>query len=907
MKNDNTFTNEIQNITDKIDSLVQYHIRDKCIPNISVTVVHKDYDKPLLEKVYNHPDSKSPIPSIEKTLFRTASVSKLFTYVALLHLVDRGLVSLSDPVQKYINHFKPLDYYPSKETTLYPSITVFHLIRHTSGLIREPIEGNYFNEIQCNLPELVESMNKSHLLYESGKTYKYSNAAVAMAGYVIEVVSGMSFEDYVEKNVLLPLGMTCSSFHNRNQYTEVKDENQLRSAVGHLWTLWDETDTSLSVFNHAPLTHFGMNPAGGLRITLREIGYFIRMFLNLGDPLLKTSTFMQFITPQPLDAPIKPATSLAYQPTENTHGLGVAITGNNGYLVASHGGAINGFASDFRVLPELGFGVYTVSTLDCCNTISTQISEYIVSLLAPHFVKPTHSPITSNRFTLEEISASCIQKSNQILNSIKASPISLELLQQIAGRYEPEKYYDQQVKNHYESLSFKIYQSYNEKVYISNPYINKIYQFSENELIVNDRLVSNQVIPFSIDKSTGKVRMGNGFKKVEEPHLNNLKNLFNVPYRPLPDPSSIYKVPPEAPSALLQTLVGFYDAKDQIALIFEEDGVMRICIEWLFIYRLLFISHDKEKHTVTFLFSPNAMYQDEHLVFFLNDSETVPIRVELSGIPFKYRHVGSVGVRQPGVYDDAKVRTVLEQSKSVPCPHPSVENHNLVDLRTLSSTLKFDIKYATSDNFLQLPFYDKPGAYLHCDAAKSLVEANDWLVKNWGVGIMVYDAYRPWQFTWAMSESVIPEYRSVYVADPNKGSIHNRGGAVDITLYDLKTGQPIQMPGDYDELSVRSHNSFIGGTSRQRWYKKLLAVAMMNHNFDVYPQEWWHFDFKSSSQFPVLNNLQVLVKSFISSTTSSSLFSPPPQQLPSKKKGRKRPKIKSPQEDQEKASTRLKK
>ena len=92
-----------------------------------------------------------------------------------------------------------------------------------------------------------------------------------------------------------------------------------------------------------------------------------------------------------------------------------------------------------------------------------------------------------------------------------------------------------------------------------------------------------------------------------------------------------------------------------------------------------------------------------------------------------------------------------------------------------------------------------------------------------------------------------------FVADPATGSRHNRGCAVDLTLYSLATGLPIEMPGTYDEFSDRSHPDYPGGTSLQRWHRDLLRWAMEREGFTVYSVEWWHFDYVDWREYPVLN------------------------------------------------------
>ena len=174
---------------------------------------------------------------------------------------------------------------------------------------------------------------------------------------------------------------------------------------------------------------------------------------------------------------------------------------------------------------------------------------------------------------------------------------------------------------------------------------------------------------------------------------------------------------------------------------------------------------------------------------------------------------------------------------------------DLVDLSTLDPTIRLDIRYAGSDNFMGLPLYERAAAYMQRPAAEALARAATALEAQ-GYGLLIHDAYRPWFVTWMFWEATPPEDH-MFVADPAQGSRHNRGCAVDLTLYDLKTGQPVEMPSRYDEMSGRSYADFIGGTSRQRALRLILREAMVAQGFEIYPEEWWHFDYKDWRSYGV--------------------------------------------------------
>jgi len=176
---------------------------------------------------------------------------------------------------------------------------------------------------------------------------------------------------------------------------------------------------------------------------------------------------------------------------------------------------------------------------------------------------------------------------------------------------------------------------------------------------------------------------------------------------------------------------------------------------------------------------------------------------------------------------------------------------DLVELAPLDPSIHLDIRYATSNDFLGTPVYTQARAFLQRPAAEALLRALRRL-KPYGYALLIHDAYRPWYVTKIFWDATPPEGK-IFVADPAQGSRHNRGCAVDLTLYDLKSGQPIEMPGTYDEMSPRSFPDYPGGTSLQRWHRDLLRWAMESEGFTVYEHEWWHFDFNEWRAYPILN------------------------------------------------------
>jgi len=176
---------------------------------------------------------------------------------------------------------------------------------------------------------------------------------------------------------------------------------------------------------------------------------------------------------------------------------------------------------------------------------------------------------------------------------------------------------------------------------------------------------------------------------------------------------------------------------------------------------------------------------------------------------------------------------------------------DLVELVALDPTIKLDVRYATANNFLGTPVYTEARAFLQRPAAEALVRANREL-KAQGYGLIIHDGYRPWYVTEIFWEAT-PNDKKKFVANPAEGSKHNRGCAVDLSLYDLKTGKEVKMPSGYDEMTDRAYADYPGGTGEERARRALLRLAMEKQGFAVIPTEWWHFDYQDWKQYPIQN------------------------------------------------------
>ena len=177
----------------------------------------------------------------------------------------------------------------------------------------------------------------------------------------------------------------------------------------------------------------------------------------------------------------------------------------------------------------------------------------------------------------------------------------------------------------------------------------------------------------------------------------------------------------------------------------------------------------------------------------------------------------------------------------------------LVEVTKLDPTIRLDIRYATADNLMHRQVYTQAMAFLQRPAAEALVRVNRWLHEE-GYGLVIFDAYRPWSATkriWDLANDA--DRKNNFVANPREGSKHNRGSAVDLSLFDLTTGSEVVMPSGFDDFSERVYPIYPGGTSESRRLRDLLCHVMETQNFEGSNEEWWHFNYRDWREYRLLN------------------------------------------------------
>jgi D-alanyl-D-alanine dipeptidase len=207
---------------------------------------------------------------------------------------------------------------------------------------------------------------------------------------------------------------------------------------------------------------------------------------------------------------------------------------------------------------------------------------------------------------------------------------------------------------------------------------------------------------------------------------------------------------------------------------------------------------------------------------------------------------------QPDKAPLEKRKTEKQAEKTQKTPKSKTKGEaDLLELIKLDETIKLDIRYARKDNFVGRPVYTEARAFLQRDAAEALLRVHQKLREK-NLGLVIFDGYRPWSVT-KLFWDVVPKNQRKFVADPKKGSKHNRGCAVDLSLYDLNSGQLIRMPSEFDEFNDKASPDYQGGTREERENRDLLRAMMEAEGFTVNPKEWWHFDYKTWQDYEIFD------------------------------------------------------
>lgn len=746
----------------RLATAVNHEVADKKLPAFSIALV--DGDRIIWSDGFGYQDLEKKVPATAETIYRVGSISKLFTDIAVMQLVERGELNLDAPIETYLPDFRPRNQYGIP-------LTLRQMMSHRSGLVRESPVGHYFDSTEPTLEQTVESLNATTLVYEPETRTKYSNAAIAVVGAALESQLEVSHAGQVRASILDPLSMTDSSF-------VVTDSVDAKLATGWMWAYDDRRPFV------APQFLLGTGPAGNLYSSVQDLSKFLVCLFNEGSVpegrLVSTETFRTMITPVK-DASGRP----------QSFGIGFHLQEMDGLQVIGHGGAVYGFSTQLAALPERRLGAVGVASLDGANGVVKRLVDYSLRLMiatqdgSPMPAYPTTTPVATTR------AAELIGDYRSADPDAEGNAASVAV-------------------NELDGEVFLRYGTRRRRL---------------GSQVATGRVVTDDVFGFGTEvklRSDGSLLVG------------------NTAYERVPDQ------PPLPVPSRWETLIGEYGEDHNVLYILENQGTLFALIEWFYYYPLV------EVDEVTFEFPDYGLYHGERLRFHRDDTGRIS-HIVAAEVKFDRRDVGG---QDGGTFQIEPVKPIAELREiALAASPPAQANHErkpeLVDLVSLDPTIKLDVRYATTNNFTGAVFYNQARAFLQRPAAEALVRVNAGL-KRRGLGLLVHDAYRPWHVT-KMFWDATPDEMKDFVANPATGSRHNRGCAVDLTLYDLKTGQPIEMVAGYDEFSQRSFPLYPGGTSRQRWHRDLLRRSMESEGFEVYEYEWWHFDYKDWRNYAILN------------------------------------------------------
>ncbi len=738
-------------VIQELRSVIEYEIQQKQLPAFSISLI--DDQSTVWAEGFGFQDATGQERATANTVYRVGSVSKLFTDIGVMQLVEEGKLELDAPVQRYLPNFRPK---AASAKSNSGAISLRQLMSHRSGLVRETPVGNYFDPSEPTLQATVASLNATSLVYEPNTRTKYSNAAVAVVGAILESQLQETHPDRIRRTIFEPLDMNASSF-------VVTDAIAPQLATG-----WMHTYDGRRF--EAPMFLLGTGPAGNLYSSVVDLAKFVHCLFREGKT--KTGRIASAETLKLMMTPITDADGKS-----QGFGLGFHVQNLDGHVKVGHGGAIYGFSTQLEVLPERRLGAVVATSLDGANGVLQRIADHALRLMI------------------------AVQDGQPLPKYRRTQAVPAERGDELVGDYRDAT-----------GSQYARIMKLNEQVYLERGTYRHTLRsaIDSGDIIVDDSIAFGT--PVHLDDKGGL-------------HIGQLAFVRQ------PD------VPPADIPAKWKGLLGEYGWDHNTLYILEDHGQLYALIEWFYYYPLREVSENR------FEFPDYGLYHGEGLNF-TRGSDGVATEVVAAEVKFERREVGT---KDGETFKIEPLRPIDELRKLALAATPPTESGNfrdseLVELVALDPTIKLDIRYATTNNFTGAVFYKQPRAFMQRPAAEAVVRVHQRL-KSAGLGLLIHDAYRPWHVT-KMFWDATPNEMKTFVANPANGSRHNRGCAVDLTLYDLSTEEPIQMVAGYDEFSTRSFPLYTGGTSRQRWYRHLLRQSMEEEGFAIYEFEWWHFDYQ---------------------------------------------------------------
>ena len=594
----------------KLKAVIQREVEQKDLPAFSITLV--DDKRDVWSAGFGLARTEPKQAATSETVYRVGSISKLFTDIAVMQLVEQGKLNLDADICEILPEFQPKNPFEKP-------LTLRQLMSHRSGLVRESPVGSYFDPDEPSIAETVASLNDTTIVYEPGTRTKYSNSGITVVGLAVEKASGMPFSEYIRENILKPIGMQNSDFDHTPKVAE-------KLAAAQMWTVDARRFP-------APVFEFGIFPAGNLYSTTDDLTRFLRVLFRGGN--LKDG---QLLSPGTLSAMMRPQ-------EKDRFGIGFAISDFHGHKAIGHGGAVYGYSTQLKALIDEKIGVAAVTSLDGSNGVVGRISDYALELmLAARAGKPLPDYLTTE-------------------------PIPKELARSTAGTYQN-----------------------GDSVIVLTERAGRLFMRKgsyRNELrALADSLVVDDILSFGLEVNvTNRDELfigGKSWLRVEE------------------------KKPADIPNHW-KWIVGEYGWDHNTLFLFEDRGQLYALIEWFYYYPLTEVEGKGE----VYAFPDYGLYHGEEIHIRRNESSYVP-EIIVADIEFKRRRDGPYDNE---IFEIEPVKPVEELRVAALAAKPPEEKSEyreseLVDVAKLDDSIKLDIRYATTNNFMGAVFYQQfPGRW----------------------------------------------------------------------------------------------------------------------------------------------------------------------------------------------------
>lgn len=341
-----------------LKELITAEIEKAGINGLSISLV--DEEGIVWAEGFGFSDKANDVASTADTVYRVGSISKLFTDVGIMQLVEDGKIDLDAPITDYYLEFSLEDPFPDDEP-----VSLRRLMSHTSGIPRECRVGHYFDDSEPSIKETVLSLNGMRHVYPVGTRTKYSNVGITIVGHVLAEVSGQDYVAYLKEHILEPIGMDSSELLP----TEEVRENLSKA---RMWIAdeWNSRGTAID----APLFSLGTLPAGNLFSTVKDVAKFHSMIFS-GGMVAEN----RIIGSETLSSMFEKVTMA--NGSEGRFGLGFVIGEVSGTKTYGHGGEVYGFSSSFIGSPEHKVGVVVLSNEGMVNATTDKIAIKALQLM----------------------------------------------------------------------------------------------------------------------------------------------------------------------------------------------------------------------------------------------------------------------------------------------------------------------------------------------------------------------------------------------------------------------------------------------------------------------------------------------------------------------------------------------